>query len=154
MKRKMLWTVIGFFVASVIGFAIYKYHRDNYRKGGEGLSASEEASMREAYDAKLKDGACKKRGDALEERVEALTRGARAKLKIGTKKDAVVRFFTENGMKVTFSQNEASGMINATGCSPLGCGTDAALVRLRMNVDKSGSVTSEPEVDGIYADCL
>lgn len=123
----MLWTVIGVVVASVIGLSVYRYHRNNSREGGEYSNAIVEARMREAYDAKLK---------------------------IGTKKDAVVRFFTENGIKVTFSQNEASGIINATGCSPLGCGTDRALIRLRMNVDENGSVTSKPEVDGMYADCV
>jgi hypothetical protein len=154
MKRKVLWAVLGFVVVSATGFAIYKYHRGNYREGGEELSASEEARMQDAYDAKLKDGTCRKREDALKERVETLTRHAHARLKIGTKKDAVVRFFAENNIPVEFYRNEASGIISTTGCSPLGCGTDAVDIRLQMKVDENGSVTSEPEVDGMYTDCL
>jgi hypothetical protein len=54
---------------------------------------------------KSPDAACKQRGDAYYARVEALKRDAHEKLKIGTKKDAVIRFFTENGIPVTFSRD-------------------------------------------------
>ena len=71
---------------SVIGFVICKYRGSVYKKSGEATDASLEALVQEAYNAKLKDGTCKKRGDAFEARVDGLTRAADAKLKIGTKK--------------------------------------------------------------------
>jgi hypothetical protein len=103
---------------------------------------------------KSPDAACKQRGDAYYARVEALKRDAHEKLKIGTKKDAVIRFFTENGIPVTFSRDEAAGTIYTTGCSPSGCGSDDALLGLRVKVDETGSVVSEPDVGAIYTNCL
>src|SRR6266567_138880 len=41
--------------------------------------------------------ACKQRGAAYSARREALERGANEKLRVGTKKDAVIRFFAESG---------------------------------------------------------
>jgi hypothetical protein len=154
MKRKVLWTTIGLVVVLLIGIVISKWHSAAYRQGGEAANASVGALLRGAYDAKLKDGSCKKRGDAYEARVETLTREAHAKLKIGTKKDAVIRFFAENGIPVTFTENEASGTIYTTGCSPIGCGTNGALLGLRVRVDEKGSVASEPDIGAQYTDCL
>ena len=78
----------------------------------------------------------------------------REKLKIGTKKDAVIRFFEENGIPVTFSRDEASGTIYTTGCAPSGCGSDDALLGLRVKIDEAGTVVSEPVVGALYTDCL
>ena len=41
---------------------------------------------------------CRQRGAALSARVETLKREAREKLRMGTKKDAVIGFFAENGI--------------------------------------------------------
>jgi Na+-translocating ferredoxin:NAD+ oxidoreductase RnfG subunit len=154
MKRRVLWTVIALVAVSVIGLAICKYRGAIEKQKRDAADATLDAFVQKAYDAKLKDGSCKKRDDALTARVDELTREADAKLKIGTRKEAVVRFFAENGMPITFSPDEASGIINTTGCSPMGCGTDAAWIRLRVTVDKRGSVTSKPNVDGMYyIDC-
>ncbi|MGA2348944.1 MAG: hypothetical protein ABSF70_00810 [Terracidiphilus sp.] len=153
MKRKVYWTVIVLIAVLVIGFVICEYRRALYKKSEEAANAGLEARVREAYAAKIKDGACKKREDALEARVDAFTREAHTKLKIGMKKDAIIRFFAENSMPVTFSKNEASGTFDVTGCSPMGCGTDTASVRLRVSVDEKGSVISKPDVDGMYIDC-
>jgi hypothetical protein len=98
--------------------------------------------------------ACKQRGAAYEARVETLTREAHEKLKIGTKKDDVARFFAENGIPVTFSRDEASGTIYTSGCAPSGCGSDDALLGLRVKVDKAGTVVSEPVVGALYTNCL
>lgn len=98
--------------------------------------------------------ACKQRGDAYSARVETLKREAHEKLRIGTKKDAVVRFFAENGIPVTFNRDEASGTIQTPGCAPSGCGSDAALLGLRVKVDEAGTVASEPIVGALYTDCL
>lgn len=98
--------------------------------------------------------ACKQRGAAYSARVEALKREAHEKLNIGSKKDAVVRFFVENGIPVTFSRDEASGTISMSGCAPSGCGSDAALLGLRVKVDEAGTVVSEPDVGALYINCL
>jgi len=97
---------------------------------------------------------CKQRGAAYSARVEKLKRDAHEKLKIGTKKDAVIRFFAENDIPVTFYPNEASGTIYTSGCAPSGCGSDAALLGLRVKVDEAGTVVSEPVVGAIYTNCL
>ena len=97
---------------------------------------------------------CKQRGDAYSARVETLKREAHEKLKIGTKKDAVTHFFAENGIPVTFNRDEASGTIYTSGCAPSGCGSDTALLGLRVKVDEAGTVVSEPLVGAIYTNCL
>ena len=96
----------------------------------------------------------KQRGDAYSVRVETLKREAHEKLKIGTKKDAVVRFFAENGFPVTFNRDEASGTIYTSGCAPSDCGSDTALLGLRVKVDEAGTVVSEPLIGAIYTNCL
>ncbi len=73
---------------------------------------------------------CKKRGDAYSARVETLKREAHEKLKIGTKKDAVIRFFAENGIPLTFNRDEASGTIYTSGCAPSGCGSEHHALRV------------------------
>jgi hypothetical protein len=98
--------------------------------------------------------ACKERDAAYHARVERLERDAHEKLKIGTKRDAVASFFAENGIPVTFSADEASGTVYTSGCAPKGCGTDAALLGLRVKVDDAGTVVSEPVVGALYSDCL
>ena len=103
---------------------------------------------------RYRSATCKQRGDAYSERVETLKRESHEKLKIGTRKDAVIRFFAENGIPVTFNRDEASGTIYTRGCAPSGCGSDAALLGLRVKVDEAGTVVSEPVVGAIYTDCL
>lgn len=97
---------------------------------------------------------CNQRGDALRARVETLKREAHEKLRIGTKKDALIRFFGENGIPVSFSRDEATGTIYTTGCAPSGCGSDTALLGLRVKVDEAGTVASEPVVGALYTNCL
>jgi len=103
---------------------------------------------------RYQSAACKQQGDAFDARVEKLRRDAREKLIIGAKKDAVIRFFAENGMPVSFAAGEATGTVSTTGCAPAGCGSDAAYLGLRVKVDELGTVTGEPVVGAIYADCL
>jgi hypothetical protein len=86
--------------------------------------------------------------------VETLKREAHEKLQIGTTKDAVSRFFAENGIPVTFNRDEASGTIYTSGCAPSGCGSDEALLGLRVKVNEAGTVVSEPVVGALYTDCL
>ena len=99
--------------------------------------------------------ACKQRAKALSVRVEVLKREARAKLKVVTKKDEAIRFFTDNGIPITFDPyGTASGTIYTTGCAPFGCGLDSALIGVRVHVVGAGTVTSEPMVVGMYTNCL
>lgn len=98
--------------------------------------------------------ACKQRGAAYAARVKKLEQDAHENLKIGTKKEAVVRFFRDNGVPVEFIEGEATGTIHATGCSPFGCGSDDAVLGLRVKVDKDGTVIGEPDVGAFYTNCL
>ena len=98
--------------------------------------------------------ACKQRGAAYAARVKKLEQDAHDHLKIGTKKEGLVRFFQDNGIPVTFLEGEASGTIYTTGCAPLGCGSDDALLGLRVKIDKDGMVIGEPDVGAIYTNCL
>ena len=100
------------------------------------------------------NAACKQREAVLSARIEKLKREANEKLKIGTKKDAVIRFFAENGIPLVFNRGEASGTIYTSGCAPSGCGSDDALIGLRVNVDEAGTVVSEPVIGSIYTNCL
>jgi|SRR5215469_10184154 len=52
---------------------------------------------------RCQNSACKQRGAAYRARVEKLKRDAHEQLKAGTKKDAVIRVFKENGIPVKFS---------------------------------------------------
>jgi len=128
MERKLLPVTVGLVIAPLISSVgcLYRY----------------------------RSATCKQRGAALYARAETLNREAHETLKIGTKKDAVSRFFAENGIPVTFTRNEASGTIYTSGCSPSGCGSNDAVLGLRVKVDEAGTVVSEPVVGGIYTDCL
>jgi hypothetical protein len=104
--------------------------------------------------SRYQSAACKQQGAALTARVKTLEREAHEELSIGTRKDAVIRFFAENSIPLTFVRDEATGTIYTTGCAPTGCGSDAALLGLRVKVDKEGTVMSEPVVVSLYTDCL
>ena len=103
---------------------------------------------------RYQSASCKQRGAAFDARVEKLKRDAHEKLSIGTKKGGVIRFFADNGIAVTFVRGEATGTISTTGCAPAGCGSDSALIGLRVKVDDMGTVTGEPTVVALYSDCL
>src|ERR1035437_5513598 len=100
---------------------------------------------------------CKQRAIALQTRVEGIKREAHEKLRIGTKKEDVIRFFATNNFPLTLGRignhNEATGTIYVTGtseCGSIACGTDASLIGLRVEVDEAGTVVSEPVVVSLY----
>jgi len=98
---------------------------------------------------------CEKVAYATTARVDALKREARESLKIGTKKDAVIRFFESQSIPVAFHRDQASGTIDIHGgCAPKGCGTDRLLLGLRVHVDAAGTTLSEPVVVDFFEDCL
>jgi hypothetical protein len=98
--------------------------------------------------------ACNKRGAAYALRVESIERDANEKLSIGTKRGDVARFFAEHGIPLQFVDSEAIGTLYTCGCGPLGCGTDSALIGVRVKLDSAGTVMEKPTVVGIYTDCL
>jgi hypothetical protein len=98
--------------------------------------------------------ACNKRSAAYALRVESIERDANEKLSIGTKSGDVARFFAEHGIPLQFVESEAIGTLYTSGCGPLGCGTDTALIGVRVKLDSAGAVTGKPIVVGIYTDCL
>jgi hypothetical protein len=98
--------------------------------------------------------ACMERDEALINRVESIKRDAHEQLKIGTKKEEISRFFTQHGIPFDITNSEAIGTLYTSGCSPLGCGTDSALIGVRVNVSRTGTVTGEPTVVGMYTDCV
>jgi hypothetical protein len=93
---------------------------------------------------KHQSDSCKERGAAFDRRVESIKQDAHEQLKIGTKRDAVSRFFTEHGIPSTVAGSEVTGTLYTSGCSPRGCGADSALIGVRVNVDRTGIVTEEP----------
>ena len=112
---------------------------------------------------RYQSAACKQRGAQYAARAEKLKRDAHESLKIGTKKEDVIRFFKENGLPVDFVKvpyehsgkvYEATGTIRVTGCAPSGCGSDDAWLGLQVKVDEAGTVISEPVVGAIYTNCL
>ena len=99
-------------------------------------------------------GACKQRGKAYAVRVEKLKTEARARLRIGTHKEQVIRFFQENELPVSFDGDEYEGTVYLKGCAPAGCGSDDALLGLRVKVDNTGTVIADPVVGALYTNCL
>ena len=98
--------------------------------------------------------ACNKRSAAFALRVESIEHDADEKLSIGTKSSDVSRFFAEHGIPLQIGESEAIGTLYTVGCGPLGCGTDTALIGVRVKLDSAGAVTEKPKVVGIYTDCL
>jgi len=103
---------------------------------------------------RYRSAACKQRGVAYQARVESLEQAALEQLKIGTKKEDVIRFFAENKFPLSFDKSGATGTIYTTGCSPFGCGTDEALIGISVDLDEAGNVKSKPVVVGFYTNCL
>ena len=98
--------------------------------------------------------ACKRRGLALEQRIETLKRSAQDRLQIGTNKDELIRFFEENHIPFTIEGNDARGSILSTGCCPFGCGSDEVLIGVRVKLDEKGSVSSAPDIVAMCTNCL
>ena len=103
---------------------------------------------------------CNKRNAAFSLRVRNVEQDAHKQLKVGSRKEDVTRFYTEHEIPfevVSFTDvgSEAIGTLYTVGgCAPLGCGTDNALIGVRVRVDHEGTVTEQPEVISMYMDCL
>jgi hypothetical protein len=102
---------------------------------------------------------CGKRNAAFARKIKAIKQDAHEQLKIGTRKAEVGGFFAEHSIPFTFVGPEAFGTSQAIGtlytsggCAPLGCGTDNALIGVRVSLDGTGTVTGEPSVIDMYMD--
>lgn len=102
---------------------------------------------------------CQRRNAAFEQRIRNIEKDAHDQLKIGTKKTDVARFYTEH--KIPFEVVSWAGgfqvlgtLFTIGGCSPLGCGTDDALIGVRVRVDADGNVVGKPEVVSMYTNCV
>jgi len=97
---------------------------------------------------------CKKVGAAFARQVKSIRDDAHQRLKVGTKKAEVARFFAEHNIPFTISGSEAMGTLWTSGCAPVGCGSDSALIGVSVKLDPAGAVTEEPRVLDLYTDCL
>jgi len=103
---------------------------------------------------------CQQRNAAFGRRIETIRQDAHAQIKRGTKKSEVARFFTEHSIPFSivgseaFGTPEAFGTLRTSGCAPFGCGSDVAVINVRVKLDEAGAVTEEPKVVGIYTNCL
>ncbi len=98
--------------------------------------------------------ACNKRGAAFAHQVESIEHDANEKLSIGTTSGDIARFFAEHGIPLQIVESEVTGTLYTSGCGPLGCGTDSALIGVRVKLDSAGAVAEKPTVVGMYTDCL
>ena len=103
----------------------------------------------------VKQHRCKQPDAAFARKIEAIKHDAHDELKIGTKQADVARFFAEHSIPLTIVDSEAIGTLHTFGgCAPLGCGTNSALIGVRVKLDGTGSVAEEPKVVAMYTDCL
>lgn len=79
---------------------------------------------------------CQHRNEAFDKRIAAIKQDAHEQLKVGAKKADVTRFFATHGIPFEVAGSEATGTLYTIGgCAPLGCGTDRALIGVRVKVD-------------------
>lgn len=102
---------------------------------------------------------CQQRNAAFGRQIEAIKQDAHAQIKVGTKKSDVAQFFAAHNISFSISQftsseSLASGLIETSGCAPLGCGSDVAVINVRVRLDEAGAASEEPTVVGIYTNCL
>lgn len=98
--------------------------------------------------------ACNERSEAFELRVKSIEHDADEKLSIGAKSGDVSQFFAERGIPFRIDESEAIGTLYTVGCGPLGCGTDSALIGVRVKLDSADAVRAKPTVIGMFTDCL
>ncbi len=97
---------------------------------------------------------CRQRNAAFGERIESIKQNARARLKRGTKWDEVRKFFADHDIPFHSTKSDVSGEIYTSGCAPTGCGSDAALIGIRVELDADGNVRDDPTVVGLYTNCM
>jgi hypothetical protein len=71
---------------------------------------------------------CERRSSAFNRQIESIKVEAHERLKPGTKKADIKRFFVERNIPFFIYENEFRGTLQSSGCAPFGCGTDAAII--------------------------
>lgn len=108
----------------------------------------------------VKQYRCHQRNAEFARRIATIERDADEQLKIGTKKAYVALFYSEHKIPFQVAKwpdggYEAIGTLYTIGgCAPLGCGSNRALIGVRVKVDADGTVIGKPEVVDMYTDCL
>jgi hypothetical protein len=102
----------------------------------------------------LKRYRCQQRSAAFRQKIEMIRADAHERLKIGAARAEVSGFFAEHNIPFRALDSEAYGVLHTTGCAPLGCGTDEAIIGVRVQLDVTGSVTQQPRVVATYTSCL
>ena len=104
---------------------------------------------------------CKQRGDEFQAKVARIRSEAKASLRRGVSKADVAHFFASESIPVDFYQvaghYEMSGQIYVKGlaeCVNIACGDDSALIGVRVDVDENGTAITDPQVVGMYTNCL
>lgn len=103
--------------------------------------------------------ACKQREAAFNARAYKIRKGAHDALRFGTPKQDVFRFFAEQDMPIEFYQEISSGQyvargeITTSGCAPVGCDTDAAIIVVSLRIGAAGTALEEPNVFATYTGC-
>ncbi len=102
---------------------------------------------------------CQQRNAAFGRQIETIRQDAHAQIRPGTKKSDVAQFFARHNISFSISQftsteSLASGFIETSGCAPFGCGSDVAVINVRVKLDETGAATEEPAVVGLYTNCL
>ena len=102
----------------------------------------------------IKQSRCKQRNEVFAHQVEIIKQDASEELKLGTKKADVIRFFAKHSIPFTIVGFEAYGTLETSGCAPLGCGSDRAIIGVRVKLDGTGAVAETAVVVGVYTDCV
>jgi len=102
----------------------------------------------------LREYHCYLRGASFTRQVESIKRDAAEKIKIGTNKTEVVRFFAEHNIPFGIRESELFGALRMAGCAPFGCGADTAFIGVDVKLDGADTVNEAPKVFGMYQDCL
>lgn len=99
---------------------------------------------------------CERKGAQLRAQVERIRNDARHQLTVGTKKEDALRSYSEHGMHALIQDSAAYGGIQTSGCTTIGCGfgTMPSYISVRVDLDDTGAVKSDPVVTGMYTDCL
>ena len=97
---------------------------------------------------------CQQRNAAFRRQIETIKRDAHAQIKVGTKKPDIAQFFVKHNIPFSISESLASGFTHTSGCAPFGCGSDVAVINVRVKLDEAGTAAEEPTVVGMYTNCL
>ena len=100
---------------------------------------------------------CSKTDQAFETRIARLKTEIAARIRVGMKKDDVLHFLADEGMKVTVRDSKLNATIETDGRCAMGCsfGPRPTLIVVHIQFDQRGIVSSEPQVESKgLGDCM